>query len=185
MSTPTSAGAASDVPGTGDRRLLLLLCAAVVVARLATVWMPLRNDEGGYLLVARQWRTGGEFLYGDYFVDRPPLLLRSSGWPPPASGTAGSGSWRSRSPSCSGGRAGGAGRWVGGTRGARWAAAVGAALVCSPALAADQADGELFATGARGGRRRRCPRGLAAPAPARSRGPRPCGAGALPSPHPW
>jgi hypothetical protein len=126
--------------------LLLLLCLAVVVARLATVWMPLRNDEGGYLLVARRWRAGGEFLYGDYFVDRPPLLLALfrlaaagdwDGWVRvlaiPFAVLLVVAAWR-------------AGRWVGGTAGARWAAAVGAALVCSPALAADQADGELFAT---------------------------------------
>jgi hypothetical protein len=32
-------------------------------------------DEGGLLVVAAHWRTGGPFLYGPFFVDRPPLLL--------------------------------------------------------------------------------------------------------------
>src|SRR3712207_5644392 len=58
-----------------SRRFLVLLCLAVVVVRATFVARPLRNDEGGYLLIARQWHTGGEFLYGDYFVDRPPLLM--------------------------------------------------------------------------------------------------------------
>jgi hypothetical protein len=39
-----------------------------------------------------------------------------------------------------------AGAWVGGVRGARWSTAVAAALVVSPAVAADSADGELFST---------------------------------------
>src|SRR5687768_10070160 len=57
------------------RRFLGLLCLVVVLVRATYVPRPLRNDEGGYLLIARNWHTGGEFLYGDYFVDRPPLLL--------------------------------------------------------------------------------------------------------------
>ncbi|MFL6172486.1 MAG: hypothetical protein ACJ716_06300 [Marmoricola sp.] len=32
-------------------------------------------DEGGFLVVAHQWHTGGTSLYGNYWVDRPPLLL--------------------------------------------------------------------------------------------------------------
>ena len=32
-------------------------------------------DEGGFLVVAGQWHAGGTSLYGDYWVDRPPLLL--------------------------------------------------------------------------------------------------------------
>lgn len=42
-------------------------------------WLPvLRSspspDESGYLMVAAQWHAGSS-LYGDYWVDRPPLLL--------------------------------------------------------------------------------------------------------------
>jgi len=36
---------------------------------------PLSPDEGGYLLVARQWDGAGPHLYGELWVDRPPLLL--------------------------------------------------------------------------------------------------------------
>ncbi|WP_183407087.1 ArnT family glycosyltransferase [Nocardioides marmorisolisilvae] len=32
-------------------------------------------DEGGFLVVANQWHAGGTSLYGNYWVDRPPLLL--------------------------------------------------------------------------------------------------------------
>src|SRR3712207_8637438 len=60
--------------GTGGR-FLVVLCALVVAVRATYVPRPLRNDEGGYLLIARQWHTGGVVPYGDYFVDRPPLLL--------------------------------------------------------------------------------------------------------------
>lgn len=35
---------------------------------------PLSPDEGGFLLVAAQWHPGTS-LYGDYWVDRPPLLI--------------------------------------------------------------------------------------------------------------
>ena len=54
--------------------------ATAVTAALATLaWIPfLRTaaspDEGGFLVVASQW-THGSSLYGDYWVDRPPLLI--------------------------------------------------------------------------------------------------------------
>ena len=35
--------------------------------------VPLGRDEGGLAFIARQWEGGS--LYGDYWVDRPPLLL--------------------------------------------------------------------------------------------------------------
>jgi len=35
---------------------------------------PVSPDEGGFLLVASQWRPGPS-LYGSYWVDRPPLLV--------------------------------------------------------------------------------------------------------------
>ncbi|WP_028645403.1 hypothetical protein [Nocardioides sp. URHA0020] len=54
---------------------------AVGVAALvgALMWLPnlarpLSSDEGGFLLIASQWSPGTS-LYGDYWVDRPPLLV--------------------------------------------------------------------------------------------------------------
>src|SRR4051794_19111088 len=49
--------------------------AAVVVARL--VMMVRTNaggDEAGFLMVGTGWHDGSS-LYGDYWVDRPPLLI--------------------------------------------------------------------------------------------------------------
>jgi hypothetical protein len=47
---------------------------AAALLRVAYFWQPLSSDEGGFLLVASQWRPGTS-LYGDYWVDRPPLLV--------------------------------------------------------------------------------------------------------------
>ncbi len=125
-------------------RFLAPLCALVVLARLSYVPRPLRNDEGGYLLIARQWHAGGEFMYGDYFVDRPPLLMlifkvaSLTEWDQALRVLAIPfvlvfvlAGWR-------------AGTLLGGPPGGRWAAVVAAGIMCSPGLAADQADGELF-----------------------------------------
>jgi 4-amino-4-deoxy-L-arabinose transferase-like glycosyltransferase len=126
------------------RRLLVLLCLGVVLARATYVPRPLRNDEGGYLLIARQWHSGGEFLYGDYFVDRPPLLVlifkvaALTDWDQAIRVLAIpfvllfvlAGWW--------------AGSLLAGPTGGRWSALVAAGVMCSPGLAAEQADGELF-----------------------------------------
>jgi hypothetical protein len=51
-----------------------LLALAAGLVRLPFLMLPLSSDEGGYLLVSSQW-TAGASTYGDYFVDRPPLLI--------------------------------------------------------------------------------------------------------------
>lgn len=48
-----------------------LVAVALRVPYLST---SLRADEGGFLLVASQWRPGSS-LYGNYWVDRPPVLI--------------------------------------------------------------------------------------------------------------
>lgn len=50
-----------------------------LAAAAGAVWIPfmarsLSPDEGGLLMLAAQWSPGSS-LYGDYFVDRPPLLV--------------------------------------------------------------------------------------------------------------
>ena len=50
-----------------------------LAALAGVVWLPfagrsLSPDEGGLLMLGGQWSTGSS-LYGDYFVDRPPLLI--------------------------------------------------------------------------------------------------------------
>src|SRR6478735_4500802 len=53
---------------------VLLVAAVAVLARLPFVATALSSDEGGFLMVAAQWRPGTS-LYGDYWVDRPPLII--------------------------------------------------------------------------------------------------------------
>jgi hypothetical protein len=52
----------------------LLVAVVATAARLPFVGRPLSSDEGGFLLVAGQW-SPGRSLYGNYWVDRPPLLI--------------------------------------------------------------------------------------------------------------
>lgn len=61
-----------------EQPLGIWIAMAVALAlALRAPWLaePLGNDEGGLLYVAGEWRAGGPFPYGDYFLDRPPLLL--------------------------------------------------------------------------------------------------------------
>ena len=58
----------------GGRLVVPLAAVVVVLLRLPLVGRPLRPDEAGFLTVAAQWHPGTS-LYGDYWVDRPPLLL--------------------------------------------------------------------------------------------------------------
>lgn len=56
-------------------RVATLLAAVVAVAAwLPFLRAPLTADESGFLLLAQHW-THGSSLYGDYWVDRPPLLV--------------------------------------------------------------------------------------------------------------
>src|SRR3954467_12421839 len=49
-------------------------CPLVVgLMRLPWLSAPLGRDEGGIALLAQHW--GGGSLYGDYWLDRPPLLI--------------------------------------------------------------------------------------------------------------
>lgn len=54
----------------------LVVCVLVAVAlRAPFLAGPLGSDEAGLLMVVRHWAPGSAELYGDYWVDRPPLLL--------------------------------------------------------------------------------------------------------------
>jgi hypothetical protein len=50
------------------------LAAAAALSRLPFLRSALSPDEGGFLVVGGQW-TQGSSLYGNYWVDRPPLLI--------------------------------------------------------------------------------------------------------------
>lgn len=116
-----------------------------IVLRIPFLSLPAYPDEGGYLLVASHWHLGGPGLYGDLWVDRPPLLMLF---------------WRLAS--LMGGveaarwlacglvavlvvSAGWCGWLLAGRRGAQWSAVVAAALATSPMLATQEVNGELLA----------------------------------------
>ena len=124
---------------TGAAVLLAVLLRAPSVATLAY------PDEGGLLLVARQWHGGGPGLYGDLWVDRPPLLLLF--WKV-AAGLGGVPAARVLAMLAVAVlvvAAAWVGRLVGGRRAARHAAFLAAALACSPLLGATEVDAELLA----------------------------------------
>jgi hypothetical protein len=54
---------------------VIFALAVVVLGRLLCLHEYLRPDEAGYLVVGGQWHAGGSSLYGNYWVDRPPLLV--------------------------------------------------------------------------------------------------------------
>ena len=56
-------------------RTLLALLAIGALLRLPFVATPLESDEGGFLMVAKQWHGQGSALYTDQWVDRPPFML--------------------------------------------------------------------------------------------------------------
>ncbi|MCW2791966.1 MAG: hypothetical protein JWO76_1064 [Nocardioides sp.] len=67
-------GAAGRAALPRVERLVWAVAAAAALVRVPFVRAPLSPDEGGFLLVASQWRPGTS-LYGNYWVDRPPLLV--------------------------------------------------------------------------------------------------------------
>lgn len=73
---PGPTPAAPDIRRSRRRTTAAVLAIAglAVAARLPFLARPLGPDEGGFLLVAAQW-SPGRSLYGDYWVDRPPLLI--------------------------------------------------------------------------------------------------------------
>jgi Dolichyl-phosphate-mannose-protein mannosyltransferase len=131
---------------TSTTRFVAWLCAAVVAVRVLYAFQPLRFDESGYLIVARHWDLSGPFLYGDYWVDRPPGLMlvfklaTTVEWSPQAIRLLAipfavlfvlASVWSAY--------------LLAGRSACRRSALVAAALVSTPAMGADQVDGELIA----------------------------------------
>lgn len=46
-----------------------------VLARMPFLGRAAGNDEAGFLVIGQQWHGAGTSLYGNYWVDRPPLLI--------------------------------------------------------------------------------------------------------------
>ncbi|RLV55735.1 hypothetical protein D9V41_09730 [Aeromicrobium phragmitis] len=61
---------------TRSRSLLVALAAVVaVLIRIPRLRYPLSPDEAGFLTVGGGWNSAGPYLYGEHWVDRPPLLI--------------------------------------------------------------------------------------------------------------
>ena len=72
---PAPVGGPAPVRAGGHDGWVVLAAAVLAgVVRLPYLAAPLSSDEGGFLMVAAQWSPGTS-LYGDYWVDRPPLLV--------------------------------------------------------------------------------------------------------------
>lgn len=120
---------------------VLGLAVMTMALRLPFLGAPAGNDEAGFLIVARSWGAGSS-LYGDYWVDRPPLLL----WIFDLAGDL----TTLRVLGCLAAAAtvtavGAAAAVAGGRRAAPWAALPAAVLCASPWLGTVRVNGEIIA----------------------------------------
>lgn len=85
-SRPGVRGALRPLRGLPPARWVAVAAVLAALVRLPFLARPLTSDEGGYLMVAAQWHPGTS-LYGNYWVDRPPLLIAIFGLADAAGGT--------------------------------------------------------------------------------------------------
>ena len=124
---------------TRRHALVALLTVVVVASRLPFLDAALSSDEGGLLLVGSQWHSGSS-LYGDYWVDRPPLLIALFGLAGNAIGLRLLGCLAAGAVVVLADRVGSAGRaW------SPWPVLAGTAFVSMPLFGLRQVDGELLA----------------------------------------
>ena len=128
------------------RPLFTVLAASAVAFLLHLLFLSprLSDDEGGFAMVARLWFTGGHYLFGPQWVDRPPaliLLFRGAD----ALGPLGPRITACLLAAAFVAAAGWAGWAARGAATGRWAAWIGAALVSSALLGVVELDGELAA----------------------------------------
>lgn len=130
---------------SGTPRFVVGMATAVaVLTRLPFLDHASGKDEAGFLIVGSQWHSGGSSLYGNYWVDRPPLLItifQAAAWL--------GGLVPLRLLGCIAvaavvlGTAHLAGQ-IGGARASAWAAVFAAALCTSPLLGVQEVNGELL-----------------------------------------
>ena len=60
--------------GTAPKTWVIAMAVGVCLAWLPFAGRSLSPDEAGYLIVGGQWAEGSS-LYGDFWVDRPPVLI--------------------------------------------------------------------------------------------------------------
>lgn len=137
---------------TGSRRLVrstsaavLIAAAITVLARLPFVNSPLSPDEAGFLVVARQWHAGGTSLYGNYWVDRPPLLVAIFGLAARLGGAVPLRLMGMVAAVVTVVLAACLARLIGGARAGAPAAVIAAAFLANPGLGAIAVNGELLA----------------------------------------
>ncbi|MGZ5414230.1 MAG: hypothetical protein ACXWDC_03970 [Aeromicrobium sp.] len=139
---------AAEEPVTPDlgRWVVPFAAVAVVILRLPFLGHPASPDEAGFLVVGSQWHSGGTSLYGNYWVDRPPLLI---GIFQLASMLGGLPALRILGCLAAAltvlGSAKAAGS-IAGRRAAGWTAVVAAALLATPTLGTIAVNGELLAS---------------------------------------
>jgi hypothetical protein len=136
-------------PGLRSMALALptvpIAMASVVLVRLLFLTQPATPDEGGFLVVASQWHVGGTSLYGNYWVDRPPLLIGIFRLADLAGGLTALRVIGALAAAGTVGLLAGTARRAFGPRAATWTAVVAAALLVSPLLGAEVVNGELLA----------------------------------------
>ncbi len=119
--------------------------AVAVLGRIPFIGHAASPDEAGFLLVGGQWNGSGASLYGNYWVDRPPLLITIFKFASNLGGLP-----ALRLIGCVAvllvvlGSAHLA-RLVGGEVAARWAAVTASALCLTPLLGGYAVNGELLA----------------------------------------
>jgi hypothetical protein len=127
-----------------ERHAVLVIAVVAVVVRLPLLASDPSRDEAGFLLVGQQWNFAGSSLYGDFWVDRPPLLITIFRIASQLGGLV-----PLRLIGCLAavlvilGTAHLAGR-LGGRRAAPWAALTAAALCVTPLLGGRMVNGELL-----------------------------------------
>jgi hypothetical protein len=119
--------------------------ASVVLARLLFVAKPASPDEAGFLVVASQWHVGGTSLYGNYWVDRPPLLIGIFRLADLAGGLTALRVIGALAAAVTVALLAGTARRAFGPRATTWTAIVAAALLVSPLVGAQMVNGELLA----------------------------------------
>lgn len=68
------------MPRPGPRTTVWIVAVLAVLARYPGLMWPLRPDEAGFLLVAREWDPRPDSMFGTYWVDRSPLVIAVVRW---------------------------------------------------------------------------------------------------------
>lgn len=74
-SAPVADPTRSAIREFAQRHSVLLACLTTLAVHLMSLTRQLGVDEGGFATIARYARSGGPYLYGPTWVDRPPGLI--------------------------------------------------------------------------------------------------------------